>query len=142
MHCDTCPSSATRADVAERASRINPDRTASRSCPGDGRLAPRTGGVCGLIALSMIAMLGAPSSATAGPPFRTDDREPVEYQHWEVYTLSTAAHAQGDTAGILPGVEVNFGAAPNLQLHLIAPIGFDKPSGGSWQSGHGDPELA
>jgi hypothetical protein len=80
-------------------------------------------------------------SAIAGPPFRTDDPEPVEHQHWEVYGFSQATHIRGDSSGTLPGLEVNYGVAPNLQLHLIAPIAFDRPTGGSWQSGYGDTEL-
>jgi hypothetical protein len=35
------------------------------------------------------AVLLLPSSATAGPPFRTDDPEPVELGHYEFYTFST-----------------------------------------------------
>lgn len=90
--------------------------------------------------LGTAAML-MPGSAIAGPPFRTDDPEPVEYQHWEVYGFSTGTHLQGDTNGVLPGLEVNYGAAPNLQLHLVAPLAFDKPSGGATQYGYGDTEL-
>jgi hypothetical protein len=77
----------------------------------------------------------------AGPPFRTDDPEPVEYQHWEVYIFSTATQVSGDTSGILPGVEVNYGAAPDLQLHLIVPLAFDRPDNGPAQLGIGDTEL-
>ena len=56
--------------------------------------------------LSVIAMLGAPSSARAGPPFRTDDPEPVDYQHWEIDAFSTATReVKGDTAGMLPSIE-------------------------------------
>ena len=80
-------------------------------------------------------------TAFAGPPFRTDDPEPVEYGHWEVYDFSAGTQVEGDTSGILPGLEVNYGAAPNLQLHLIAPLAFDDPSGGSRKSGYGDTEL-
>ena len=79
--------------------------------------------------------------AWAGPPFITDDPEPVEYGHWEVYGFSAATHVQGDTGGTLAGVEVNYGAAPNLQLHVIVPLAFDAPSNGSMQTGPGDVEL-
>jgi hypothetical protein len=88
------------------------------------------------------AFLGATARiATAGPPFRTDDPVPVDYQHWEVYAFSTGTTVDGDTSGILPGVEVNYGALPDLQLHVIAPVAFDAPSGGSTQFGMGDTEL-
>ncbi len=85
------------------------------------------------------ALLSA--SADAGPPFRTDDPEPVDYQHWEFYVFSQGTHSRGDTGGVLPGFELNYGAAPDLQLHLVAPIAFDKQNGQDWQQGYGDTEL-
>jgi hypothetical protein len=32
--------------------------------------------------------------ALAGPPFVTDDPEPVEYQHWEVYIAPIYSHGK------------------------------------------------
>ena len=29
----------------------------------------------------------------AGPPFLTDDPEPVDYQHWEAYLFTLGDHA-------------------------------------------------
>ena len=79
------------------------------------------------------AILCAPGSATAGPPFRTDDPEPVEFQHWEFNLFSQATHVSGATAGIMPGFEANYGVAPNLQLHAMLPVGYtsatDSPTG-------------
>jgi hypothetical protein len=77
----------------------------------------------------------------AGPPFRTDDPEPVEYQHWEFYTFTVGTHVSGDTSGVLPAFEFNYGALPNVQLHVIAPVAFDAPTGGPTQFGYGDTEL-
>jgi hypothetical protein len=37
----------------------------------------------------------APFSAIAGPPFRTDDPEPVEYGHYEFYTFFSGTHVTG-----------------------------------------------
>ncbi|HXQ52499.1 MAG TPA: hypothetical protein VN802_15500 [Stellaceae bacterium] len=93
-----------------------------------------------IAALCALMCAGAPG-AIAGPPFRTDDPEPVDYQHWEVYGFSQATHVQGDTAGILLGIEVNYGALPDLQLHVIAPVAFDAPSGAGTRFGYGDTEL-
>lgn len=81
------------------------------------------------------------SAAHAGPPFRTDDPEPVEFHHWEFYTFSSGTHVAGDTAGLGPAIEINYGAAPNLQLHVIAPIAFDQPQGSGTKFGYGDTEL-
>ena len=85
------------------------------------------------------ALIAAP--ALAGPPFRTDDPEPVDLGHWEVYGFTAGTQVRGDTGGTLAGVEVNYGAAPNLQLHLIAPLAFDRTNGGALQAGMGDVEL-
>ncbi len=50
--------------------------------------------------------------AFAGPPFLTDDPEPVEYHHWEAYLFSTLDKADQNTYIQGPAVEVNTGAAP------------------------------
>jgi hypothetical protein len=77
----------------------------------------------------------------AGPPFVTDDPEPVEYQHWELYLASIQSHSSGDWSGTAPHVELNYGAAPDLQLHVIAPLAYDSPSPGASHYGFGDLEL-
>ncbi|HUZ13843.1 MAG TPA: hypothetical protein VMU93_13470 [Caulobacteraceae bacterium] len=79
--------------------------------------------------------------AQAGPPFITDDPEPVDLGHWEVYTFSAGAIGQGDASGVGPSVEVNYGAAPNLQLHFIGNIAYDDPAGQPAVVGLGDTEL-
>ncbi len=81
-------------------------------------------------------------SAGAGPPYRTDDPEPVEYQHWEHYTFTTGTHIGGDTGGVAPGMEFNYGIIPNGQLHLAVTGGtFDLPTGSPAQYGPGDTEI-
>ena len=91
--------------------------------------------------LAALLCLMRANTAVAGPPCRTDDPEPVELGHWEVYGFTAGTQAADDTSGTLAGLEVNYGAAPDLQLHLIAPLAFDNPSGGSAQTGIGDIEL-
>ena len=79
--------------------------------------------------------------AQAGPPFITDDPEPVEYQHWEFYVASQDSKLGGDWSGTAPHFEVNYGAVPDLQLHLIAPLAYDSPPEGAGHYGLGDIEL-
>lgn len=56
-------------------------------------------------------------NALAGPPFITDDPEPVEAQHWEInYAVSKTWRTDGSSAGI-PSVDINYGFSPNIQLH-------------------------
>ncbi len=90
---------------------------------------------------TVLGIVVAVHLAWAGPPYTTDDPEPVEYQHWEVYLASQLAHDADGWSGTSPHLELNYGAAPNLQLHLIAPIAFVAPSHGSTQVGYGDTEL-
>jgi hypothetical protein len=79
--------------------------------------------------------------AWAGPPFVTDDPEPVEYRHWEFYLASQDAKDKDGWSGTAPHFEVNYGALPNLQLHLIVPLAYVRPNDGSSHYGFGDLEL-
>jgi hypothetical protein len=93
------------------------------------------------IILLAIALSTSAFPALAGPPFLTDDPEPVEYKHWEIYGFSTATFLHGQSSGVLPGFEMNYGAFPDLQLHIIAPISFvrDRPTGNRF--GFGDTQF-
>ena len=57
----------------------------------------------------------------AGPPFQTDDPEPIDYKNYEFYTFanSDGTRLETDTEG--PAVEFNWGALPNVHLHIIVP---------------------
>lgn len=80
-------------------------------------------------------------SAVAGPPFLTDDPEPVDYQHNELYIASQQTRTANGTTGTLPQVEYNYGAAPDVQLHIIVPYAFGTTSNGPRASGLGDIEI-
>jgi hypothetical protein len=81
------------------------------------------------VAISVIrAFVSAPllilflcSTVVAGPPFLTDDPEPVAWHHYEAYVFSTVDRSFGSSSRQLPAVEFNMGAAPNLQLHIVIP---------------------
>lgn len=88
-----------------------------------------------------LALTIAAGAARAGPPFRTDDPEPVELHHWEVYGFTQMVRTQDGWGGAQPGLEVNYGAAPNLQLHMVAPVTADHPISRSTTFGMGDLEL-
>jgi hypothetical protein len=91
------------------------------------------------LAVGLNMMLAA--HTLAGPPFVTDDPEPVDYQHWEFYIASMHSKLGGDWSGTAPQVELNYGAVPDLQLHLIAPVAYDSPPAGAGHYGMGDVEL-
>jgi hypothetical protein len=94
-----------------------------------------------IAAAALWATVLIPASAIAGPPFRTDDPEPVDYKHWEFYTFTAGTHVQDDTSGVGPAFEFNYGLIPNGMLHVVVPTAFDSPSGGANQYGIGDVEL-
>jgi hypothetical protein len=88
-----------------------------------------------------LAALLVAGRASAGPPFVTDDPEPVDLHHWEVYISSIYQHVTGGSSGTLPHIEINNGAAPNMQLHIIMPAAFSVASGGPMEYGIGNIEL-
>ena len=92
-------------------------------------------------AIGIILMLGIASTAAAGPPFLTDDPAPVELRHWEAYLFSSWDAARGSTQIEGPAVEFNVGAAPNLQLHLVAPFATAAVARAPTTHGPGDVEI-
>jgi hypothetical protein len=94
-----------------------------------------------LAALSLLTGLTLAGPAFAGPPFITDDPEPVELGHWEVYGFSFGGNGHGDTSGLGPSLEVNYGAAEGLQLHFIGGFAYDDPPGEGFRMGLSDAEL-
>jgi hypothetical protein len=73
-------------------------------------------------------LAGPALRAQAGPPFQTDDPTPVDYGHYEAYIFGMAdgTPAEVDTLG--PAFEFNWGAVPNVQLHVILPLGAIFPA--------------
>ena len=63
-------------------------------------------------------------STFAGPPFTTDDPEPVNYKHWEYYISSINDLQDKFWSGTLPHFEVNYGIIPDVQLHLLLPMNY------------------
>jgi hypothetical protein len=92
-------------------------------------------------AIMAVPLLAASTLALAGPPFVTDDPEPVEYQHHELYIATQQLKTQDGRVGTLPHVEFNYGAAPDVQLHAIVPLAFGSPADGPREHGLGDVEL-
>ncbi len=89
----------------------------------------------------MFPFIPGGGTSWAGPPFITDDPEPVEYRHGEFYVASIYAKDKDGQSGTAPHFEINYGVWPNVQLHMIAPFAYAKPNDGSTQYGFGDLEL-
>jgi hypothetical protein len=87
--------------------------------------------------LVAVALLARP--AAAGPPFITDDPEPVDPGHWEIDFFSAGTTEHGDASGLGPSVEVNYGALPDVQLHVSLTTAYQSAAGANL--GFGDSEF-
>lgn len=94
-----------------------------------------------LLAIAALAGVMLASPAFAGPPYITDDPEPVDLGHWEVYGFSAGAAGHGAASGLGPSFEVNYGAAPGLQLHVIGGFAYDDTPSSPLHFGISDTEL-
>ncbi len=81
--------------------------------------------------LFLLAILFGSTAAWAGPPFQTDDPEPIDFRHYEFYAFATSDGTPIETDTASPAVEFNWGALPNVHLHLIIPVAAILPSNNS-----------
>lgn len=94
----------------------------------------------GMRTLAFLALAIASASAVAGPPFLTDDPEPVDRDHAEVNLIGQRVRTATGRAGSVTG-EVNIGCAAETQCHFAVPVAFDHPAGGRSRAGLGDIEV-
>jgi hypothetical protein len=93
------------------------------------------------IVVSLLFLMICFSRSWAGPPFRTDDPEPVDHNHGEFYIATQYEKDKDVISGTAPHIELNYGIGPNVTLHLITPYAFNKPEGATTQRGYGDTEV-
>jgi hypothetical protein len=91
--------------------------------------------------LAIIAVLGFARPALAGPPYVSDDPEPTDYKHFEIYAFSNATATRDGRSGEM-GIDLNYGAAPNLQLTATLPAGFQTSAADGTRVGASNVELA
>lgn len=96
--------------------------------------------VANMIALCAGVNLTLAMCAFAGPPFLTDDPEPVDYQHWETYLFTLGDYSGGYTVEG-PALELNYGVLPDTQLHLVVPLTTVSGGGAPTVFGLGDTEF-
>ena len=92
-------------------------------------------------ALAVAAILLASATGHAGPPYLTDDPDPVPYHHWEVYLATQHFIARDAASGAGPFIDVNYGAMPGVHLHVMGQLAYARPSGGPTSYGLGDTEV-
>jgi hypothetical protein len=91
--------------------------------------------------LGLIIILITSSIYAGGPPWRTDDPEPVPFKHGEIYLFSTGVFDAGGANGIGPALELNYGPFPDTQFHLILPLAYTVPKNETSYLGYGDTEV-
>lgn len=89
----------------------------------------------------MLLACGLPTAAIAGPPYITDDPDPTETGHYEIYLFASGTTTQDGKDGSA-GLDISYGAAPDLQLSLTLPVAFDNPNGGPFVGGVANVEFA
>lgn len=93
--------------------------------------------------LQIAALLACVVSSTtfAGPPYVTDDPDPTETGRYEIYLFASGTQTQDGKDGTF-GLDMSYGAAPNLQLSLTLPVTFENPDVGPFIGGFGNVEIA
>ncbi|MEO8936654.1 MAG: transporter [Burkholderiaceae bacterium] len=94
----------------------------------------------GIRVITMFSLGAACNAGVAGPPFLTDDPEPVGLHHVEINLIDQQTRAAARRAASVSG-EVNVGCATATQCHVAVPIAFDHPAGGPSRAGLGDVEF-
>jgi len=107
----------------------------------EGRSRRRIGRAASARLLAIIAAALCARETSAGPPFLTDDPEPTDTGHWEVYApLLETSGKRVDHEGSI-GAEVNYGAAKDLQLTAGWAASY-RHDGRGYHWGRGDLELS
>jgi hypothetical protein len=90
---------------------------------------------------ALIAVLISARLALAGPPYLTDDPEPVDLRHFEIFFFDSGTATRFGT-GSSAGIDFNYGLLPETQFNIVGPVGLDSPLRGPTAVGFGNVELA
>jgi hypothetical protein len=91
-----------------------------------------------IVCLVLIALA---QPALAGPPYVSDDPEPTDYKHFEIYSFGNGTTTNAGSTGET-GIDFNYGAAPDLQLTATVPSGYASLDSSEPTFGLGNVELA
>lgn len=96
-----------------------------------------------LFASTILLLTGVlvPPPAHAGPPYVSDDPQPTERGHYEVYFFTSGTTMPGAWEGA-GGIDFNYGAAPHLQLTAVLPVAWSSSNTSGSVAGLGNIELA
>lgn len=77
----------------------------------------------------------------AGPPYLTDDPEPVGLHHWEVFLFTQGQMLGGVRSGLRPAMEANYGPFSNAQIQFQIPLAYADTDEGGRHQGLGDVQV-
>jgi hypothetical protein len=89
-------------------------------------------------AASLAAILVLAGPAAAGPPYLSDDPQPTDLGHWEIYNYVGGSGSGAALSGE-GGFDLNYGAAKDVQLTAVLPLAFDAPHGLGGEGLRGEP---
>lgn len=96
---------------------------------------PAAAGTLGLLAAAVSLQV------CAGPPYFSDDPEPTDRGHYEIYLFTEGVDTRAGTSGD-SGIDFNYGGGEDLQLTAVLPVDYDNPRHAPDASGVGNVELA
>jgi hypothetical protein len=91
--------------------------------------------------LALAAGMACGGPATAGPPFVTDDPEPVDFRHFEINSAAQGTLTHGARSGEAPSLDINYGLLPETQFHIGLFGPWQTQDGKASQFGYGDTEF-
>jgi hypothetical protein len=77
----------------------------------------------------------------AGPPYLTDDPEPVDLHGWETYLFASGQTFQGVKSGLVPALEANYGPFQDAQIQFQLPMAYADGVDGMRHRGFGDAQV-
>lgn len=92
-------------------------------------------------AYAALALALLSGRALAGPPFQTDDPEPVPFGHYELYLFAASDGTPVETDPAGPALEFNWGGLPNVEVHSVFRLGSAISTSGRTSYGLLDTEL-
>jgi hypothetical protein len=85
--------------------------------------------------------MSVPRLASGGPPFFTDDPEPLFRRHAEFLIAPQILNAIDRISLLVPGVEFNYGLTNDIMTHIIVPLVVTKLDSAQAAFSLGDVEL-
>jgi hypothetical protein len=84
-----------------------------------------------LLTGSSLALSAIATAALAGPPYVTDDPDPVEFGHFQTTVSTQGTKAGGQVSGQALNANVAYGLIPNLEVSVAVPLAFTPTASGA-----------